>query len=100
MALLWPMLKCVLVLMDQKVPPVLFLEQLDLDLVECRGHQYQQLVGGDLALKYSLLGAWNLLPATYLEFITIIPLANNSLLGFLLLLHLNKHPILGFLSLQ
>ena len=71
-----------------------------MDLVECWGHQSQQLFGGDLDLTYSLLGVWNLILDTYLAFITILPLVNNSPLGFLLLPHMNQHQILGFLRLQ
>ena len=77
---------------------MLFLAQLDLDLMECQDHQYQRLVGeGALDLTYPLPVYRNFLPDPCLEFLTLLPLVQNLLLGFLLIIYLNRKLLLGFI---
>ena len=100
MALLWSVLEPVWDLLAQKVSPVLSMAQLDSDLVECRYHKSEQLVGATFALPYPFIGYQHLLPASYLEFITLLPIVHHPLLGFIILLDINWQPLLGFLCLQ
>ena len=57
--------------------------------------------GGEyLALPYPLLGDRHFLPAPYLEFPSLLLIVQHPLLVITLVLHLNHHPLLGFLRIQ
>ena len=56
--------------------------------------------GGGLALTYPLLGARHFLMVPYMEYLTVLTIFQCPLLVFLLLLHLNWHPLLRFIRLQ
>ena len=73
MTLLWTVLKLVCALLSQYGPPVKFTAQLELDLVECRDHQYKQLVG-PLAPLHPLLGVRNFLLDLYPAYTSLLPL--------------------------
>ena len=64
------------------------------------GSSISLLEGGYLALPNPFMGSRHFLPDPYLEFTYFPLLVQHPILGITLLLHLNCHPLMGFICLQ
>ena len=53
-----------------------------------------------ISLPYPLLGDLHFLPDPYMEFPYLLIIFHRPILGITILLHMNWHPLLGFLHLQ